>query len=86
MTQGKPIEPQVHHAPTVAIEAPDVAGDVTAHDPFGGAPGWIMSGPFGVPASAHGSSEQRAKHQWQIVNPLGAFGAFGYTVSWVWIA
>lgn len=33
--QGKPVEPKVHGAFAAAVEALDVAGDVTACDPLG---------------------------------------------------
>src|ERR1700682_1422509 len=51
--QGKPVEPEVHRPFAAAVEAPDVAGDVTTCHPFGGAPGWETTGPFGVSALGH---------------------------------
>lgn len=51
--QGKPVEPKGHGAFAAAVEALDVAGDVTACDPLGGAPRWKTTGPFRVSASGH---------------------------------
>jgi len=44
--RGKPVEPEVDNVLAVAIEAPNVTRDMAAREPFGGAPGRIMPGPF----------------------------------------
>lgn len=69
--QWKPVEPEVHGAFAVAVEALNVASDVTTCDPLGGAPpveNDRLISCIGVGTSCDGNS---ARHERQRINPLG---------------
>ena len=69
--QGKPVEPEVYSALAAAVEALDVAGDVTTCDPLGGAPLWKMTGAFRVSASGHPVMKATPDATAELSIPLG---------------
>ena len=80
----EPVEPKVRGASAAPVEALDVAGDVTACDPFGGAPRRKMTGPFCVSASGHPEMKAARDTSGKLSIPWGRWASC-IRPSWVWI-